>query len=317
MAEWSDWEKIKMKTVAVLMSTYNAETYLRQQINSILNQTTECSLQLIIRDDGSTDETENILKEYAEKNDLIYTVGNNIGPAVSFLTLLHDNVGYDYYAFADQDDVWNSDKIQRGIEKIKHSEIPTLYYSNAELVDERLNSLQRCVHRHNPTCSVESALCLTCSAQGCTSLFNKELAKMVQNTEVPNAVVMHDSLMTCLCFLVGGRVIFDSTPTMKYRIHTNNVVGLLTARRDLIGVLRERFEEVFRKREPSMYLQAKTLLDIYGEQIEPQYYDLCKMIIRSEYNFLDRIKLMMNHNIRHDTFNMTVTRKISILLGNG
>ena len=121
--------------IAVLMSTYNGERYLREQIDSILNQKIEVCFDLIVRDDGSTDKTIEILKMYADAGKLFFSIGKNVGAARGFVNLLHENPGYDYYAFSDQDDVWNEDKLKKGITAIQDIKKPALYCTNCELVD--------------------------------------------------------------------------------------------------------------------------------------------------------------------------------------
>ena len=100
-----------IKRLAILMATYNGEKYIKEQIESILNQDTEdFDFTLIIRDDGSTDNTKNIIREYVDRGKIIFIEGQNKGAARGFISLLCDNQGYDYYAFSDQDDVGNHNK---------------------------------------------------------------------------------------------------------------------------------------------------------------------------------------------------------------
>lgn len=92
--------------ITVLMSTYNGEKYLKEQLDSILNQE-QVDLKLLIRDDGSTDGTVNILKEYENSHTNIkWYSGLNLGCGKSFFQLVLDAPKSDYYAFVDQDDVW-------------------------------------------------------------------------------------------------------------------------------------------------------------------------------------------------------------------
>lgn len=95
-----------MKTVSVLLSTYNGEKYLREQLDSLLVQQ-GVDLRIIARDDGSKDTTVEILKEYAGKDTRVsFFEGKNVGPAQSFFDLIMKSPDSDYYAFCDQDDVW-------------------------------------------------------------------------------------------------------------------------------------------------------------------------------------------------------------------
>ena len=99
-----------MKKVCVLMSTYNGEKYLKEQIDSILKQK-GVKVNLLVRDDGSTDNTLSLLEEYKKKGLLDYCCGSNMKPARSFMELLSIAPDSDYYAFSDQDDYWEHDKL--------------------------------------------------------------------------------------------------------------------------------------------------------------------------------------------------------------
>lgn len=316
------WNKTKerrkthpMKLV-VLMSTYNGEHYLREQIDSILNQKLNIEIDLIVRDDGSADSTRKILKEYADSGKLKLIEGNNVGAAKSFIYLLRDHPGYDYYAFSDQDDVWNENKLQNGVDAIKDIKGPALYCSNGELVDAELNNIGRNIHRALPTYTLESILCLASCAQGCTSVFNKELAMIVQNNNIPEKFIMHDSMVTCLCALINGSIIYDEIPSLKYRIHGNNVIGLVTANQSKLKVLKNRASEIFKKKKITAYDQARSLLNTYNGYIPQKNKDICELLIESEKSLPARLKLVCNKNLKDDTLNKTVTKKLEILFGN-
>ena len=126
--------------VAVLLSTYNGEKYLTEQLNSILIQE-DVIVNLYVRDDGSTDNTLKILYEFAAKNiNITVFKGENVGFAESFYSLLKMNIGADYYAFSDQDDIWEKNKLITAIKSINNSKKPMLYYSNLNVFDMVNNS---------------------------------------------------------------------------------------------------------------------------------------------------------------------------------
>ncbi|MBQ4641759.1 MAG: glycosyltransferase family 2 protein [Oscillospiraceae bacterium] len=302
--------------LAVLMATYNGEKYLRQQIDSILQQKTDIPFDLIIRDDGSTDATLEILESYRAQGSLNYYANENLGAAKNFIQLLRDNPGYDFYAYADQDDVWEPSKLQKGLTKIAGMVGPAIYCTNSALVDENLQSLGRNTHREKPTYNLVSILCLACCAQGCTSVFNSALAKVVQTYHVPEVFIMHDSLLTCLCGLIGGSIIYDHEPSMKYRMHGTNVFGMITAKQNFWLVIKNRIKEITTKPKVSMYTQAKNLLDTYSNEIPPKNKRLCQTVICAEHSLRARLQLVFNKDLRHDTFNKTITKKLQILLGN-
>ena len=114
-----------MRNILVLMSTYNGEKYLKEQIDSILAQkNVEVTIQ--VRDDGSTDGTIRILEEYQKCGKLNWYSSTNMGPAKSFLDLVYNApLKYDYYAFCDQDDYWKEDKLYKAIETVSENLIMT------------------------------------------------------------------------------------------------------------------------------------------------------------------------------------------------
>ena len=146
----SNVKKGEKVNVAVLMSTYNGKKFIREQIESILNQKGDYLIDLWVRDDGSTDGTQEILEEYASQKKLKMYKGYNLGPALSFLDLLKQCWDYDYYAFSDQDDYWNSDKIKIGVNSLKEMSGLQLYFANAELVDSNLRPIGRHVDKEKP-----------------------------------------------------------------------------------------------------------------------------------------------------------------------
>lgn len=129
-----------MKLVNVLVSTYNGEKYIRQQLESILAQSYS-PINIYVRDDGSVDRTPEILQEYARNHQIELLAGENIGYGPSFLQLLQYADQGDFWAFCDQDDVWFPDKIQRAVEALEkmNPDRPNLYFHNFLLTDEQLH----------------------------------------------------------------------------------------------------------------------------------------------------------------------------------
>ena len=137
-----------MQSVLVMMSTYNGGRYLREQLNSILIQK-GIALDIMIRDDMSTDDTKSILDEYKKKNKNISVIyGKNVGACQSFFELMKNaKLKYNYYAFCDQDDVWMDDKLITGINRLSDvkNDKPSLYYSGQTIVDDNLDYV--CDHK--------------------------------------------------------------------------------------------------------------------------------------------------------------------------
>lgn len=212
----------------VLMSTYNGMAYIEEQIESILSQK-NCDVHLLVRDDGSTDATLDILKSYEKKGSLTLISDNiNLGPAKSFLKLLEMAPDDGYYAFSDQDDCWNSDKLERALEMLTQAEennMPSVYYSNSDVVDQNLNSTGKKVYSGKQKPTLERVLC-GYGIQGCTMVLNKALRDIFLSVDMSKERIgMHDFFLCDLCMVCGGEILYDDFSTMKYRQHESNVVG--------------------------------------------------------------------------------------------
>lgn len=231
---------VKNKIIQILMSTYNGEEYLREQIESILQQDCEektgTKIKLFIRDDGSKDGTQKIIKEYAVKYPEIveWYQGRNIGVIRSFFELIEksdDNA--EYYAFADQDDYWHKDKLSLGINQIENmlrkekGNIPILYCCSPLLVDENLNEIDNEMTRKTKRAQFENAV-VENIVTGCTIVMNKNLRSMVK-AHTPEFTVMHDwwFYLIASCY---GKVYYDKGQHISYRQHGTNTVGYNTSK---------------------------------------------------------------------------------------
>ncbi len=217
--------------VQILMSTYNGEKYLKEQMESILNQTIGIeNLFILVRDDGSTDNTINILKEYKNKhpNNLNYYLGKNLGPCYSFFDLVKNaNVVYDFFAFSDQDDYWLPNKLEMAIKKLKKENMstPLLYSSKYTIVDNNLNEIIGQNAKKVKFTSFENSL-IENVATGCTEVFNKEMLLLLNKVNEKKTVdfFMHDWVLYMLSTSLG-KYIYDTNSYLLYRQHDNNVLG--------------------------------------------------------------------------------------------
>lgn len=213
--------------ITVLMSTYNGEKYLREQLGSLMDQT-DVDVSVLIRDDGSKDATIAIIEEYIKKYSNISLIkGDNCGVAWSFWKLLQMAPENEYYAFCDQDDIWDSDKLKVAIDRLQEYENfrPGLYYSMTRLVeaDGKREIVQKPTEyeMHIPTFS---QLVMENTATGCTMVWNKELNDIAKTVDV-KCLRMHDHFLFLICMYVGGNIYFDTTPHISYRQHESNVIG--------------------------------------------------------------------------------------------
>lgn len=217
-------EKNSKKRVAVVMSTYNGERYLKEQIESVLRQT-GVDVVLYIRDDGSTDGTRQILKQYEVLNQVSVTYGENIGIGMSFMSLLlllPDD--YDAYAFSDQDDIWAQDKLQTALCFLSKERGCVLYASNLEKVDAD-NHSQGLIFDQGQ--SFDFSLLSTIRSNkcyGCTQVFTRELFQMLKARGEPEEVLrlrLHDSWLS-VSAAAAGKILFDPKAHIRYRRHGGN-----------------------------------------------------------------------------------------------
>lgn len=209
------------KLVKVLLSAYNGEKYIGQQIDSILNQTYS-NIEIYVRDDGSKDGTLEVLKPYVEAGKIHLEAGENVGFVKSFFWLIENSGEADYYAFSDQDDIWFENKIEMAMEKLaakERNDIPVLYFSNYDFYDGDMNFIAHNTNK-NPDIHFRGSL-VDCVSLGFNSVFNKK-ARDLTIENMPRKITGHDWWMYMLCTGMG-EVIYDSRPTVKYRRHNSNV----------------------------------------------------------------------------------------------
>jgi len=226
--------------VAILLSTFNGARFLHDQLESLLQQTHEHWV-LYWRDDGSSDQTVAVMAEFAARagqGRCVELPGPrcNLGPAASFHALLRavadDLASADAVAFADQDDYWLPNKLQRGLAALAtaRSDEPVLYCARQILVDAELNrigeSALACGEVGFPASLTQNV------ATGCTVMLNRCAAQLVASS-TPSSATMHDWWCYLVVTAAGGRLLRDPEPVVLYRQHGGNIVGApasLTAR---------------------------------------------------------------------------------------
>ena len=228
---------MKSDSILIMMATYNGEEFLREQLDSILCQTVS-TWKLLIRDDNSSDQTRAIIKEYEEKDSRIKLIKNTSqhhGSYYNFFGLLNDvrqnENPFDFYMFADQDDIWDVNKLECLIsyyyEKVKTEE-PVLIYADMRIIDANgkmiANSMDQLmgIRYTNPISAFMSH-----KVYGCNTLFNRELFEILPLLpyDAPElAFLSHDNFTTKTAAL-KGQVYFYNEPTMGYRRYGHNVTN--------------------------------------------------------------------------------------------
>lgn len=297
-----------MEKVCVLMSTYNGEKYLKEQIESILNQE-NIEVDILIRDDGSTDNTLNILENYTQKyKNIRYYTGENLRSAKSFMNLLFTVKEYDYYAFSDQDDVWKKNKLYTAVSKLKEGY--DLYGGKKSIVDSELNILN--IEDEVPVSLELGSVILRCRVSGCTMVFTKNLREELLKYD-PIVLSMHDSWVLKVAVSVG-KVFFDNNKYILYRQHSNNVVG---AKKSFINQFKERISNLKKRKEQTFVRlsMAKELYNNYADFLSKNDKENLYCFINYKENFKYRLKLLKRDFIQGDNFLDTCLIKILILIG--
>lgn len=208
-------------TIAVLMSTYNGEAYLDQQLESLANQTLSPNMTIYIRDDGSTDATFEIIDRWCNKVPIVLYTGKNKGPAQSFWELLlNEEIQANYYAFCDQDDIWDPDKLEYSIASLQDP--VQLVLCNCRLTDAENNCIQEKMYETAPTVTIlRQFVCGV--AQGCSMVFTDTLRRYFLKNPI-HCIPMHDTIVI-LHALGCGEVLWKAEPKFSYRLHGKNVVA--------------------------------------------------------------------------------------------
>lgn len=213
--------------VAILMCTYNGEKFLSDQLLSIESQTHN-NWSLYISDDGSTDETISILEKFRKtsKNNVYIYTGPRCGYGANFFSLVINSVIVaDYYAFADQDDIWLSNKLERSINILinGNSCVPALYCSSTLIIEK--NKPERLSTLYVGGCGLNNALVQNI-ANGNTMIFNNALReKLFLIGDNLLLAKYHDWLLYIIVTLTDGIVHYDDRPSVYYRQHESNLIG--------------------------------------------------------------------------------------------
>ncbi len=263
--------------LTVLMSTYNGEKYIREQLDSLLRQTMRPD-QILIRDDGSKDGTLCILEEYASEYPFIhYYNGKNKGPARSFWELILKSEDSDYYALCDQDDVWFEDKLETAVNMLEKEDqdIPLLYCSRYTLTDHDLNPINSDVSKLYDFSDFAHSL-LYHTAPGCTFVFNDAARKQVIKYNIEKEYcIIHDAIIHKVVAMFG-EVILDKEPHMYYRQHGDNEIGMNA---DVFKVFIGRVNRFINgKIRNYRSLTAKSLLNVYGDEIDADKKKLLEIV---------------------------------------
>jgi glycosyltransferase involved in cell wall biosynthesis len=297
------------KSVLVIISSYNSRIYIRQQLDSILNQD-GIDVRIWIRDDGSEDDTLEIIDQYCKKDSRItVTAGGNLGPCRSFLTAIYScPIKADYFAFADADDVWNNDKLAHSVALIESNQgqSPTAVATRVEVVNAQL---QHIMYSRIPRVgfTFNNALIETL-ATGMTIVMNPAAFTLLRSRR-PNYAVMHDAWIYLL-ITAFGKFIYSPRPTVKYRQHDSNFFG---AGHSLKKRMRLRWGKLWHL--SPFRRQALEFLELHGQQLDKDKFNAISRYCNYSASTASRVAFMINPSIVKQHWLSNIYMRLLIILG--
>ncbi len=297
-----------MEKVQILMSTYNGEKYLREQLDSVFAQK-GVEVSLLVRDDGSTDGTIDILQEYEGKNNFKWYTGENLGAAKSFMDLMYKSDDAPYYAFADQDDLWDEDKLICAVDMIKNSSKPAFYFSDARIADEHGEPFGKVLYGKDPEINFFS-LALAGGILGCTQVFNKTLRDVIIKAPFPEKIRMHDYYVAIICTGIGGDMVYDTKPHINYRQHGGNTIGVAVRFKDKI---KSRWGRFINKSDIKIADQAQEILDRYGQDFTPENREWCRKAAQYDKSIINTLKAAFSRETKYFRLKRSIFMRINIL----
>jgi glycosyltransferase involved in cell wall biosynthesis len=289
-----------MSCLTVLLPTYNGVLYLQSMLDSVFLQTFNSII--VARDDGSTDKTCQVLSSFADRLEVLSAGLENVG-ILQNINMLARASNSSFLAFADQDDVWEPDKlaaqmdVMRQMEGRYGSRTPLLVHSDLAVCDANMRLIAPSFwkfQRLNPQVEAFSRLLVQNNVTGCTVLINRALADLA--FPIPREAVMHDWWLA-LVASAAGKIGFVPRPLVRYRQHGANQIGAVSG--SFLGAIRR-----LKRIDPKASLrlgqrQARAFYDRFNGvsgmehavDIAKKYADI------SQNNYLSRISILYRNNI--------------------
>lgn len=303
-----------MKKLVVLLASYNGEKYIAEQLDSIFNQICSAKIQVVVRDDGSTDHTIQIVEEYQKRyqDQLILYKEKNVGIYKNFMRLIQLAPEAEYYAFSDQDDVWVSNKASVAIEKIDEKQkVPCLFYSGYDVVDQNLNKMNSVYEEDDKACHSVTQILFQNRVPGCTMVFNRELMCTLKKIKL-DTVQMHDAYVCAVAYCFGV-VISCSESLILYRQHSNNTLGFNKKKKHFGKWLTEK-KKLFKEREPYHMDQiAQAILQESEGKISQESRAELQRIATYRCNMRSRLQLFFSRETSREDINTAISVKCKIL----
>ena len=264
---------------SVLLTAYNGSGFLPGLLASLQAQT-DPGFTVLMQDDGSADSTPELLKEIAGQDERFVfgtEQGKHLGAAGNFLSLIRQAEA-GYVLLADQDDVWEADKIavlkQAVLDLEKHfgSETPILVHSDCSLINESGERIGESFFRHqgwDPAAVTLQRLLVQNNVTGCTLIMNEALRKLVAAHAKAEELFMHDWFIA-LTAASFGRIVFVNRPLTRYRQHAGNEIGASTRSLLARGMSALKNRDDAKRRIRLTYTHAEAFSRLYGNRLPAQ-----------------------------------------------
>ena len=301
------------RDIQVLLATYNGAQFVGQQLESLRAQTLAARMRVLVRDDGSTDDTVAIVRGFGPGELAIDVIeGANIGVRASYLELMRAaDDACSFFFLCDQDDVWDEIKVEAAVSALTSyadADVPVLYGGRSVVVEVDLTPIgltdeaPRGPSLHNAL--VENIV------PGHTAAMNRALLRLARDTMPPDKVFMHDCWLYLLAAALG-RVVIDPVPHTQYRQHAGNDIGYPVGRgRRLVGGLPWLFSDVRARRTR----QARALRDAVGARLNSADRALLDAFL-DQRSFASRLKFLRNYGILYQRPGFPRAASVQFLLG--
>lgn len=282
--------------IQILMAVYNGSQFLADQMDSLLNQTYP-NIEILVSDDCSTDNSLSILEGYALRDSRVKLVLQNqrYGSAKEHFMALFQLADAPYVMTSDQDDVWDSTKVEKTLETMLANEVapafPVLVCTDLRVVDQNLTPIAPSFLRYSGMDASKldfGYFLASCLVTGCTMMINAPLLELMKAPVDSKKIVMHD-WWASLVAAAFGRVVYSNQQTISYRQHQNNSVG--AERFSISGAIASLGEK--KATELSTFPQVEEFVRLFGKKCPSEYYSQAKsyMKIRDCLNPISKLRL--------------------------
>ena len=314
--------------ITIIMAVYNGQEYIREQLESLKDQT-YTEWRLVIRDDRSSDKTAEIVKKFSDEveQEVIFKVNEKPSGSAknNFALLINDAKESDYVMFCDQDDIWKKDKIEITFNKMKQAEerygrdFPLLVHGDVEVIDENgnINADSMFEMSHINAASKLPQILIQNHVTGCTMMCNKKLIAGISEYASSEYIIMHDYL-AALYASVFGKIEVIKKPLLSYRQHSGNSVGAKNNNNPVYLLKRlANGRKSYKEAMETSRNQVKFFVEIYREELAAEKY--CKEYeLMSGYASLgSRAKLyrIMFYKKNHIWKNGTIRKIMQVIWG--